>query len=213
MGLAGVAAVVAVLVPALALADKDPVPPVPGTTTPSLGPATQPKALGWSLVGVAAGGRALLVRPASYGGCDEGPPVVAVTETPTTIALAVSVRTPADETVICPQIAVLPPTQTIALEAPIAGRAISGPLRTTRPGSAYLDAPPSAAAPRVPRVVGLRASDARSVLCAWGLRARRGAGRTEVSGQTPRAGVAFTAPVPPPSRCAALRATVTLHTR
>jgi hypothetical protein len=215
-GLALALALAVLALPALALGDTDPVPAMPGTTTvpsPSLGSAMTQKALSWSLVGVASDGRGLLVRPGTYGGCDQGPPVVSLTETATSVAVAVTVRTPADHTVICPQIAVLPPTQTVALKAPIAGRAVTGPQRSTRPGSAYLDAPPAPATTRAPRVIGLRAADARSVLCAWGLRAKPGAGRGMVVAQTPAAGRATSRPTAPPTTCRALRATVTLHTR
>lgn len=207
-GLAGVAAALAAAVACVgdAGATTDPVAPVAGAAP------TAPKTLSWSLVGVSRDGRALLVRPGSYGGCDTGPPAVAVTATATTVALSVTVQSPTDPAVVCPQIAVLPPIQSVALSAPIAGRRVTGPQRTTSPGAAYRDTLDRSA--RVPRVIGLRAADARSVLCAWGLRPRPGAGAGTVAAQTPRPGTALTAPTTaPPTSCAAIRATVTLHTR
>jgi hypothetical protein len=208
-GAAAVLAGVAAIAPAGALATTDPVPAVPGAAT-----ALAAKPLAWTLAGVSRDGRSLLVRPGTYGGCDQGPPAIAVTETDRAVRVSVTVQTPTDPTVICTQIAHLPPTRAVALRAPVAGRAIGGPQRTTRPGAAFPDAAGPVGRERVPRVVGLRAADARSVLCAWSLRARPGAGSGTVIAQTPRSGRALGSPAPAPaSSCSAIRPTVTLHTR
>ncbi len=186
-----------------------------GPTDPAPAPGGQgwrDVGLTWTLAGTGPAGRSLVVRPGTYGGCQQGPPRIVVVETRRAIRVAAFVREPVATDVVCTVIAHVPPLRRVALRAPIAGRAIAGPLRRRAPGAAFeglLDV-----APRLPRVVGLRAADARDALCAWRARARPARGT--VVGQSPKVGTPIRIPrTAAPERCDELTdgPVVTVRTR
>jgi hypothetical protein len=169
----------------------------------------------WSLLGVADGGRALRVRGPAHGACERV--AVEVDESDERITISASIRSspPAgltprpDENYACPAILLHGEIVTLALDAPVAGRAVTGPSKvlddlrlpyrvsrravTERGDVDTHDAglpsrpfPVPAAAP--PRVVGLRYRDAHDALCNAGFQARplpRGTGRGIVVAQRP----------------------------
>ena len=151
--------------------------------------------LDWALAGVGAGGRALVVQPGVYGGCDQGVPQVSVRERASELVVTVTVKTVQGPEVVCPAIAKYAPAQTVRLSRPVAGRPVSGDLQAQAPGF-VLDArtPAGSSRLRVPRVVGLASADARQELCSWRIRTApyRSGGR--VVTQRPRPGAAYRVP-------------------
>jgi len=172
------------------------------------GPVPTDRPLDWALAGVAAGGRALVVQPGVYGGCDRGTPHVAVRERRSHILVSVTVKSVRGPEVVCPAIARYAPAQRVRLARPVAGRPVSGDLEADTPGFVLESRLPGSARPRVPRVIGLALGDARQVLCAWRIRTAptgptRPRGR--VVGQRPRPGAAYRVPAgAAPKRCDAL---------
>ncbi|HEU4656768.1 MAG TPA: hypothetical protein VFR97_04560 [Capillimicrobium sp.] len=160
----------------------------------------------WTLAGAGKGARSIVVQPGIWGGCDQGPPKVRVTESETEIAVEAVVLEPEGvESMICPAIAGLSEPERVRLEAPVGGRRVVGPQRIVRPGAAIPQVP--GAVPAVPRVVGLAASDARGVLCGWRVRARGARGDAVVTAQRPAAGTPLELPATAaPERCAELPA-------
>jgi hypothetical protein len=158
------------------------------------GPVPTDRPLDWALAGVGAGGRALVVQPGVYGGCDQGTPRVSVRERASGIVITVTVKSVQGPEVICPAIAKYAPAQRVRLARPVAGRPVSGDLQAEQPGFVLDSRTPGHTATRVPRVVGLASSDARQVLCAWRIRTApyRGGGR--VVGQRPRPGADYRVP-------------------
>jgi hypothetical protein len=158
------------------------------------GPTPVNRPLDWALAGVGARGRALIVQPGVYGGCDRGTPEVAVRETASDITVTVTVRSVQGPEVVCPAIAKYARPQTVRLAHPVAGRPVSGHLQAHAPGFLLQSRTPTSGAPRVPRVVGLASSDARQVLCSASIRTApyRGGGR--VVAQRPRAGATYRVP-------------------
>jgi hypothetical protein len=150
--------------------------------------------LDWALAGVGAGGRALVVQPGVFGGCDQGTPRVSVHETASDVVVTVTVRTTQGPDVVCPAIAKYAPAQTVRLSRPVAGRPVSGDLQSDRPGFLLDSHTPTSPRARVPRVVGLASADARQVLCSALIRTApyRGGGR--VVAQRPRAGASYRVP-------------------
>jgi hypothetical protein len=144
----------------------------------------------WSLVGVSDGGRALLVRPANWGGvvggaCQTGPARVAVEE-PDSRKVQVSVRGPIDKGEAggnCSAVGHTEPVKKLRLRAPIAGRMVVGAQQRVSPILGRRQERVN-----VPNVVGLRSQDATAALCNSGFRAAfRGSG-TIVTSQQPEAG-------------------------
>jgi hypothetical protein len=167
----------------------------------------------WSLVGVADGGRTLRVRGPAYGACERA--TVEVDESDERIVVSASLRSspPAGLTLhpgatyACPAVLFGGSIVTLALDAPVAGRTVTGPKKVldrvrlrypvrrrvvkgrgdADPHDADLPSRPfpvPAATP--PRVVGLRYRDARDALCNAGFQARplpRGTGRGTVVAQ------------------------------
>jgi hypothetical protein len=163
--------------------------------------------LDWALAGVAAGGRALVVQPGIYGGCDRGTPQVAVRERRSSIDVSVTVTSVRGPEVVCPAIARYAPAQRVRLARPVAGRPVGGDLEAHAPGFVLDARLPASARTRVPRVVGLAFGDARQVLCAWRLRAARNGPRPRgrVVAQRPRPGTAYRVPSgAAPKDCGAL---------
>lgn len=156
--------------------------------------APTPRAVDWSLSGVGPGARSLIVQPGTTGGCDQGDPRVTVREGAARIVVSVSIESVQGPDVVCPAIARLNSPVTVRLSAPVGGRAVSGEDRRDHPGAALEQARPDAQAPRVPRVLGLGARDARAALCNWRIRATPSSGRGRVVGQTPRAGSSLRVP-------------------
>jgi hypothetical protein len=158
------------------------------------GPVPTDRPLDWAVAGVAAGGRALVIQPGIYGGCDQGTPRVSVRESASDIVVTVTVKSVQGPEVACPAIARYAPAQRVRLGRPVAGRPVSGDLQADVPGFVLSSRTPQNTRPRVPRVVGLASSDARDALCAWGIRTApyRGGGR--VVAQTPRPGTTYRAP-------------------
>lgn len=168
--------------------------------------------IAWALAGVSRDGRALLVQPGLWGGCDQGPPRVRATETASEIAIEVVVREPEGvEAMICPAIAGLSPRVRVALRAPVDGRRVTGPLRDGAPGAALPQTPERR--PAVPRVVGLAARDARAALCGMLVRARGATGDRVVTGQSVRPGTPLPAGGAAPERCADLPAAPAVRLR
>ncbi len=95
------------------------------------------------------------------GGCGEDPRAT-VTETATTVIIRVQQRLSGDAA--CPAMARIDDLR-VRLSAPLGGRALIG--QTLRDAAVGLDGPPG-----VPRVVGMRAADARFALRAQGFRVR-----------------------------------------
>lgn len=169
-------------------------------------PGWHDRRIGWALAGVDRDERSLVVQPGWWGGCDQGPPEVRVAETATGISIETVVREPDGiESMICPAIARTSPPVRVELTAPVEGRRVTGPQRSTAPGAAL---PPSPVAERrVPRVTGLAAADARRVLCGWLVRARGATGERVVRWQGMRPGAVLDpAAVPTPERCGELPA-------
>jgi hypothetical protein len=158
------------------------------------GPVPTDRPLDWALAGVGPGGRALVVQPGVYGGCDQGTPRVSVRETRSQILVTVTVTSVQGPVVVCPAIARYARARTVRLARPVSGRPISGDLQADAPGFVLDARVPGSAGPRVPRVVGLASNDARQVLCAWRIRTApyRAGGR--VVGQHPRPGAAYRVP-------------------
>jgi hypothetical protein len=169
------------------------------------GPVPTDRPLDWALAGVGAGGRALVVQPGVYGGCDQGTPRVSVRETRSHIVVTVTVKSVQGPEVVCPAIARYAPAQRVRVARPVAGRPVGGDLEADTPGFVLDARTPGRARPRVPRVVGLASGDARQVLCAWRIRTApyRASGR--VVGQRPRPGAAYRVPTgAAPKDCDAL---------
>jgi hypothetical protein len=161
--------------------------------------------LDWALAGVGPGGRAVVVQPGVYGGCDQGTPRVSVRETRSHITVSVTVKSVQGPEVVCPAIARYAPAQRVRLARPGAGRPVGGDLQPDTPGFVLDARTPGRARPRVPRVVGLGSGDARQVLCAWRIRTApyRDSGR--VVGQRPRPGASYRVPTgAAPKDCDAL---------
>lgn len=131
----------------------------------------------WVVTNVSPSGRVLELRYES-GGCYRNGRV-AVTEAARRVTIRVTQEKPADPAAICPAF-VSYPLLRARLKTPIAGRAI--------PGMADIRFIPDQRDERflVPRVLGLRASDARRVLRSQSFEPR-GARRGTVARQRPRA--------------------------
>jgi hypothetical protein len=112
----------------------------------------------WTLLRVSPSGR-ILVLQAVGGGCGHDPRAI-TTERPHEVEIRVRQLVPADRHAICPMIARID-TLRVRLSSPIAGRSVvHQSLR-------------SVARPRaMPRVLGLRISDARFALRAHGFRVK-----------------------------------------
>lgn len=160
----------------------------------------------WSLLGVADGGRSLRVRGPDHGACDRV--TLAVEESDARIVVSAFIRTPRGALSCIAMLVAGRPT-TLALDAPVAGRTVTGPkkvldaarFRSHAPrdhAEAPDDADPRPAGPPTrplpvpagspPAVVGLRYRDARDALCNGGfqaLTAPRGAGHGRVVAQRP----------------------------
>jgi hypothetical protein len=168
-------------------------------------PAPAPRAVDWSLSG--AGARSLIVQPGTTGGCDQGDPKVTVEESARRITVSVTILSVQGPDVVCPAIARLNTPVTVRLDAPVAGRAVVGEGRDDHPGAALEQARPDAPRPRVPRVLGLSAADARAALCNWRLAATPSSGRGRVVGQSLAAGSSYRVPTgAAPESCAGLPA-------
>lgn len=131
----------------------------------------------WVVTNVSPSGRVLEVRYES-GGCFRNGRV-SVTETARSVTVRVTQEKPSDPTVICPAF-ISYPLLRARLSTPIAGRAIAGMSDITfipdQRDQRFL----------VPRVLGLRAADARRVLRSQSF-SPRGARRGTVIRQRPRA--------------------------
>jgi hypothetical protein len=148
----------------------------------------------WQLVDVSEDGRKVRIV-FFYGGCQRlDPQPIALTESTEAIHIAVTgTRLEADpgQQIPCAAIAHMP-LRWIKLDRPVAGRRVTG-------GSATLSSDrhktvwrlryegPGTLVPLIPRTVGLRASDARTLLLRQGFRVR-GTRHGTVTSQRPRAG-------------------------
>jgi hypothetical protein len=130
----------------------------------------------WVVQSVSADGRVLVVQGLG-GGCGHDPRAIA-TETASAVVIRILQLVPADMSAIrCAANARIDVLR-VRLSAPIAGRALIGQSL----GSATVGL---SGRPTVPRMLGLRAADARSALRAQGFRVRGNPGGV-VRGQHPR---------------------------
>jgi PASTA domain len=146
----------------------------------------------WDVLGVGPGARSLRLVYL-VGGCESGPPTVAAAETAASVTVTVTVQDNQSPGIACPADLGYA-TTSVALSAPLGGRAILG--RPATPVGFYpggLLNVHGRLELSVPRLLGMAPADARRTLDLYGLQERahagpRRGGLRRVVAQRPRAG-------------------------